>query len=108
MKKFNLLAVILLVVSFTILGCSKKEVYVLESGKALEVGADIPEGTYKVEASEETSENNNYTTVIGDEDNPDAVFTSINNMVGKKVDLKKGQIVSSNRTVKLIVISVKK
>lgn len=47
MKKFNLLAVILLVVSFAILGCSKKEVYVLESGKNFEVGADIPEGPIK-------------------------------------------------------------
>lgn len=104
MKKFNLLAVILLVVSFSILGCSKKEeVYVLEQGKTFEVGADIPEGTYKVEASEETSENDNYTTVIGDEDNPDAVFTSINDMVGKEVDLKKGEIVNSNGTIKLIL-----
>ncbi|WP_434799511.1 hypothetical protein [Terrisporobacter vanillatitrophus] len=108
MKKFNLLAVILLVVSFAILGCSKKEVYVLESGKNFEVGADIPEGTYKVEASEETSENNNFTTVIGDEDNPDAEFTSINDMVGKKVDLKKGQIVSSNGTIKLILTNGEK
>lgn len=103
MKKFNLLAVILLIVSFTILGCSKEEVYVLDPGKTFEVGADIPEGTYKVEASEETSEDDNYTTVIGDEDNPDAVFTSINDMVGKEVDLKKGEIVNSNGTIKLIL-----
>ena len=46
MKKFNLLVVILIVVSFTILGCSKKETYVIEPGKTLEVGIDIPEGTY--------------------------------------------------------------
>ena len=102
MKKFNLLVVILLIVSFTILGCSKKETYVIEPGKTLEVGIDIPEGTYKVETSEDTSkENSDFTTVIGDEDNPDAVFRSLNDIAGKEVNLKKGDIVSSDVTIKL-------
>ncbi|MCC3864821.1 hypothetical protein K0040_11110 [Terrisporobacter petrolearius] len=103
MKKFNLLAVMILVVLFTTLGCSKEKVYVLEQGKTFEVGTDIPEGTYKVEAKEQTSDDDNYTTVIGDKDNPDAVFTNINDMVGKEVDLKKGEIVNSNGTIKLIL-----
>lgn len=103
MKKFNLLAAILLVVTFTILGCSKEEVYVLEQGKTFEVGADIPEGTYKVEASEEISEDDSYTTVIGDEDNPNVIFKTITDMGVKEVDLKKGEIVNSNGTIKLVL-----
>lgn len=111
MKKFNLLTAILLVVTFTILGCSKEEVYVLEQGKTFEVGADIPEGTYKVvseetskvDASEEISEDDSYTTVIGDEDNPNVIFKTITDMGVKEVDLKKGEIVNSNGTIKLIL-----
>lgn len=111
MKKFNLLTAILLVVTFTILGCSKEEVYVLEQGKTFEVGADIPEGTYKVvseetskvDASEEISEDDSYTTVIGDEDNLNVIFKTITDMGVKEVDLKKGEIVNSNGTIKLIL-----
>lgn len=111
MKKFNLLAVILLVVTFTTLGCSKEKAYVLEQGKTFEVGADIPEGTYKVvpegtskeEASEEISEDDSYTTVIGDEDNSNVIFKTIDDMAVKEVNLKKGEIVNSNGTIKLIL-----
>lgn len=111
MKKFNLLAVMLLVVLFTTLGCSKEEAYVLEQGKTFEVGADIPEGTYKVvpegtskeEASEEISEDDSYTTVIGDEDNSNVIFKTIDDMAVKEVNLKKGEIVNSNGTIKLIL-----
>lgn len=111
MKKFNLLAVILLVVTFTILGCSKEEIYVLEQGNNFEVGADIPEGTYKVvpegiskvEAPEEISEDDSYTTVIGDENNPNVIFKTIDDMAVKEVNLKKGEIVNSNGTIKLIL-----
>lgn len=104
MKKFNLLVIMLLFASFIIVGCSKEKVYVLEKGNTFEVGTDIPEGTYKVESSEkEIAENDNFTTVIGEEDNPDAVFKSISDMIGKEVDLKKGEIVNSNGTIKLIL-----
>lgn len=114
MKKFNLLAAILLVVTFTILGCSKEEVYVLEQGKTFEVGADIPEGTYKVvpegtskvEASEGISEDDSYTTVIGDKDNPNVIFKTITDMSVKEVDLKKGEIVNSDGTIKLVLTKV--
>lgn len=56
-----------------------------------------------METSEDTpKENSDFTTVIGDEDNPDAVFRSLSGIAGKEVNLKKGDIVSSDVTIKLI------
>ena len=109
MKVFNLLVVVLLSISFAIVGCSKEESYTLEQDNTFEVGTDIPEGAYKIEILEEKTsekEKDNYTTIIGDEDNPNAVFTDISNMEGKTINLKKDQIVSSDGNIKLI--SVKK
>ena len=47
-------------------------------------------------------ENSDFTTVIGYEDNPDAVSRSLNDISGKEVNLKKGDKVSSDVTIKLI------
>ena len=90
-----------------ILGCSKENVYVLEQGKTFEVGTDIPEGTYKVEASDtsDEKEDEGYTTIIGDEDNPDAIFMSTSDSKEETVELKKGKIINAVESIKLTLIN---
>lgn len=94
-----------------LLGCSKENVYVLEQGKTFEVGTDIPEGTYKVEASdtsdekEDEDEDEGYTTIIGDEDNPDAIFMSTSDSKEETVELKKGKIINAVESIKLTLIN---
>ncbi|WP_455539277.1 hypothetical protein [Terrisporobacter sp.] len=80
----------------------------LEQGKTFEVGTDIPEGTYKVEASDtsdEKEEDESYTTIIGDEDNPDAIFMSTSDSKEETVELKKGKIVNAIESIKLTLIN---
>ena len=108
MKRFGLLTAVLLIGSLMLLGCSKENVYVLEQGKVFEVGTDIPEGTYKVEASDtsdEKEEDEGYTTIIGDEDNPDAIFMSTSDSKEETVELKKGKIINAVESIKLTLIN---